>query len=345
MSYPSNLNFTYGKIMQDPSSETSGSNKLNIAANTATEVEYNFQMTGNASQNVYCFRVNNDPSDLTNYDKVAEATILHPPSITNQQLNFTNPSGIILTEGTSTYIYATATSTDANGYPDMVTATATVYRSSVSGGADCVANYNNCYQIPASKCSFSNCSGNQCDVSCRADIQYFADPTDFGTYAADTWKARITVTDTTNLYDRKSTLGDELNSLRALEVTSGAMTYNNGVPLSIGQDTGAYNSTTTTMNTGNTNIDVQVGAGATPGGTIPIATQKFATSTFVYSSCSICASLTAASNRAGVNMSKPTSTTSPITQDISFGISIPNGTPGGTLTGTNDFSAVAPAGP
>ena len=345
MSYPSNLNFTYGKIMQDPSHETSGVNVLSLPANTATEVEYNFQVTASASQNTYCFRVNNDPSDLNNYDKVADVTISHPPFLSNLQLN--NSSNITLTEGTTTTIYATATSTDFNGYTDMVSATSTIYRNGV--GPDCTPDNNNCYKAT---CSFQNCSGNSCDVSCRSDIYYFADPTDPGSqyYGQQGWRARMSVVDSTNLRDTQTTLASstDLLTLRALEVTSGALNYSNptlngGTGLYPGQDTGGFNATTTTKNTGNTNIDVQVGAETGGLNTIPVGTQKFATTTFVYSSCSICTSLTGASNRAGVNIAKPTSTTTPQTTSISFGISIPNGTTAGTLTGVNDFSAVGPS--
>src|SRR5262249_50107908 len=140
-------------------------NAMTHNTNTATEIEYAFQITNTASASDYCFRVTNNDIDLANYDHVAKVTVVHPPFISNLSLN--NGQDITLVEGTTTTIYASSTVTDFNGYADMVLGTSTIYRSGVAGGADCTADNNNCYQVPASACSFTNCSGNSCTLQCR----------------------------------------------------------------------------------------------------------------------------------------------------------------------------------
>jgi len=174
------------------------------------------------------------------------------------------------------------------------------------------------------------------------DLQYIADATDAGFYAAENWLARISVVDTTALRDTQIVQnGVELNTLRALDVTSGSLAYGS---LEVGQNTGTYDATSTIRNTGNSNIDVTVAGTSTLGTPIPINSQKYATTTFAYGSCSICAVLTESAANVNVNITKPAATTSASQQDIYWGIDIPSGTPTGDLTGYNTFIAVAPPG-
>jgi hypothetical protein len=153
----------------------------------------------------------------------------------------------------------------------------------------------------------------------------------------------MSVQDSTGLRDTQSTLASTTNvlTLRALEVTTGGLNFGS---LHVGEDTGVVNATTTTRNTGNVPMDVQLAGSSTISTPIPVNTQKYATSTFIYASCSICQFLSGAATPVKVTISKPTSTTTAQQHDIYFGISIPNGTPAGTLTGTNEFDAVAPGG-
>lgn len=338
LTYPASMNFGAGKIVEDPSSETTS---MTVNSNTATEVEYNFQMTNNATQSNYCFRVANDTADLDDYARVAQVTIVHAPQISNFALN--NAADIVLTEGATTTVSATGTVTDLNGYSDILFATSTIYRSSVAGGAMCSADTNSCYQVASTSCSFSNCSGNACTVSCSADIQYYADPTDVGsTYATSTWLASIAVEDSTGLRNTDTSLGVDLLTLRALSITTGIIDFG---ALEVGQNTGTVNATTTSRNTGNVPIDIKVsGTDLTGASTIDVGEQKYATSTFVYSSCSICGLLTGVATAVNVNVSKPTSTSAPQTQDIYFGIDVPSGKAAGSYSGTNYFDAVAPGG-
>jgi hypothetical protein len=332
LTYPAYMYFTFGKILEDPSNQNTA---LNLNANTATEVEYNFQITNNATQGTYCFRTSNAGADLANYDRVAEITVIHPPFITN--LNLNNGQSIALTEGATTTIYATSTVTDYNGYSDISSASSTIYRSSL--GSSCTANDNNCYKISSSSCTLSNCSGNSCTLSCRADIQYFADPTDTGTYSAEKWESHVQVYDTSGYSDHETSLGVELLTLYALSIETPGIDFGS---LYVGTDTGAFDATTTIANTGNAQIDIDILGTDLVGGvdTIPVGQQKYATSTFVYSSCTICQFLTGSATNFNVNIPKPTSTSTPSSDEIYWGISIPTGIGATTYSGTNTFIAV-----
>jgi hypothetical protein len=242
-------------------------------------------------------------------------------------------------EGATTTIYASSTVTDNNGYSDLLQATSTIYRSDL--GAMCTHDENNCYQIASTSCSFSGCSGNTCSLQCIAEIQYFADPTDFGTYSAGNWLSRIQVEDTAGERDVDTSLGVELNTLRAIEIDSD-IDY---VDVAVGDNTGAVNATTTINNTGNSNIDIRLSGTDLDSGqsTIPVNEQKYSTTTFAYGSCSICNFLTGTTTPADVevDLPKPTSTSTPSIDDVYWGIEIPFGTATILHQGTNYFEAIA----
>jgi hypothetical protein len=329
--------------MEDPSNQSNG---MSVGHNVASEMEYNFQITNSANQTAYCFRVSNGGVDLANYDRVAEADIAFPPTISNLEIATTTAilsEGISLTEATSTIIYASSTVTDNNGYADISSATSSIYRSGVTNGAACTADLNNCYQDSAPLCSLSNCSGNSCTLKCVAYVQYFAEPTDAGsTFSAQNWLATVAVQDSSGYRDTQTSLGVEMNSLRALNITTGDIDFGS---LAVGQNTGTTNATTTARNTGNTPIDIDVSGTNMQGslGVIATSSQIYATTTFAYGSCSICQFLSGTAAPANVNVAKPTSTSTAQQQDIYFGITIPNGTDTGLHTGVNTFTAVAPS--
>jgi Domain of unknown function (DUF2341) len=330
MSYPSSMNFASGQMLEDTSNITSS---MSLSSNTATEVEYNFELTNNATQSEYCFRVTDDSTDLDNYTRIAHLVLSHAPQISDISLN--NALNINLTENATTTIYATSTVSDQNGFADLLSATSTIYRSSV--GPACVANDNNCYQLSTSSCSFSNCSGNSCTLSCVAPIQYFADPTD--TDPSQNWLARIQVRDTTNKADVDTSFAVELNTLYALNVTTGAINFNS---IYVGQNSGSTVATSTVQNTGNTGIDIRVsGTHLTDGSNlIDVGKLKYATTTFEYGSCSICQFLTGSPVDVDVNIPKSTATTTQSTSTVYWGIDIPTGTRATLHTGVNTFIAV-----
>ena len=335
LSYPATMNFASGYMI---SSSTNQSNAMSLAANTATEVEYNFRFTNTASQSVYCLRTTNGGLDLDTYDHVAQATLSFPPQISNFSLN--NAQDITLTEGATTTIYATSTVTDFNGYADMTSATGTIYRSGVANGAGCTANDNSCYQVASTSCTFNSCSGNSCTLACRADIQYVADATDVGSvFPSENWLARIQVKDSTGFNTVATSFGVELNTLYALAVTTGTIDFGS---ITVGQNSGTTVATSTIQNTGNAGIDIQVsGTNLTDGAnTIAVGEQKYATSTFQYGSCSICQFLTGSATNVDLNIPKPAATTTQSTSTVYWGINIPNGTAATLHTGINTFIAV-----
>jgi hypothetical protein len=331
LSAPVNSTFAPGQIMEDPSNETTS---MTVNQNNHTEVEYNFKLTSYASGAAYCFRTTNAGAALDSYTHVAEVGLLHLPIISN--LKFNNDSNIALMEGMTKLITATASSTDQNGYADMLYATSTFYRSGV--GANCTANDNNCYQVASTSCSFSSCSGNTCSIACSANLQYFTDPTDAGVYSAENWLANLTVTDSTALKDTDTSVGVEMYTLRALG-TLNAIDYG---ALAVGSDTGGVNASTTLTNTGNDNINVSLDGtnmvNQASTSAIVVNKQKYATTSFTYGACAICQFLTGTSTVMDVNLPKPT-TTAPVSDKLYWGISVPIGTSGEAHQGTNTFIA------
>ncbi|MCL9972016.1 MAG: DUF2341 domain-containing protein, partial [Candidatus Pacebacteria bacterium] len=330
LTYPGAYAFAAGGMVESPSNQTASTS---VPTNAATEVEYVFELTSQATADAYCFRTSNGGLELDNYERVPQISLTFPPVLSAFNLNNDLPIG--LTEGATTTIYATSTVTDNNGFADILFATSSIYRSVV--GPLCSADNNNCYQIASTSCSLTNCSGNSCRVQCAADIQYFADPTDTGAFSAQNWLAGISVEDSTGLRDTQTTPGVELLTLQALSVTA-AIDYGS---LEVGSTTGATNQQTTVLNTGNANIDIQLeGTSLTgTGSSIPVGEQKFATTTFSYSACSICQFLTGTATTFEVDLPKPTSTSTPSADDVYWGINVPTGTKAVPHSGTNTFWA------
>lgn len=326
--------FTYGQIIEDPTNDTGN---ISVNSNEFTEVEYALEPTTNATSSNYCFRVTDGGTEVDTYLRVAEMELKFDPSVLSWSLN--DGLDISLLPGATTTIYATGTVSDTNGYTDLEYATATIYRSGL--GPLCSADDNNCYQIASTSCLFSGCSGNTCDLSCSADIYFFAEPTDIGTYSAQDWRADLLVSDFAGGDDTQSTIGVELLTLQAI-LSSSSIGYGS---LSVNADTGSFNPTTTISNIGNASIDLTLeGTDLTDGGSsvIPVSEQKYATTTFTYSSCTECSILSATTSPAyEVDLNKPTTTT-PVTSDqIFWGIEIPFGAAATAHEGVNTFMSTS----
>ena len=325
--------FVVGEFREDPSNITAS---LTVDQNEYTELEYSIAVTANVSDENLCFRVSDNGSDLDTYLRVAALEVRFDPSFGAVTLNGGND--ITLTPGATTTVYATGTATDLNGYADLVTASSTIYRS--GAGAACAADDNNCYiSAGTPQCTFTNCAGNSCVVSCYADIYYHADPTDAAPYEGEEWLAYLEVEDQAGGTDLASAPGVELLTLRALDVTN---TINYG-SLEVANDTGSTNATTTIENQGNDAIDVQiVGSDLSDGdtSTIDADQQIFATSTFTYSTCTDCTTLATTSINYEVDLSKPTTTTPATLDDLYWGIAIPFGTASNPHSGNNTFYAI-----
>lgn len=329
-------NFTAGRIITSPSNQT-GAFNLNQAR--YTELEYTLTPTVNASDN-YCFRVTNAGTPLDYYGKIAELGLQFNPSFGSVSLN--NSLDIALIPGTTTAVAVSSLVTDFNGFADLAFATATIYRSGV--GPACSPNANNCFLLSTATntCQFSNCSGDSCTLTCTAHIPFHADPTDgAGAFAGEEWLAFMEVEDQSGGYAFASALGVELLTLRALTVDDQI----NFGSLEANQNTGSFNPVTAVINLGNTAINVEIEASdlvnQTAQSVIPATNQKVATSTFTYSACVICQSLSSSTPiTLGVQLSKPASVTPPVETNVYWGIAVPFGISPQPHTGVNIFTAV-----
>jgi hypothetical protein len=170
-------------------------------------------------------------------------------------------------------------------------------------------------------------------------MYYHADPTDIGTYSAETWRAMLTVSDIGGSIATATAPSVDLLTLRAITVDN-AINYGS---LEVNADTGAYNATTSIENIGNDSLDLSIeGMDLTDGSSsiIPVQQQHFATSTFTYSSCTYCSQLDTDATDIRIDLSKPTSTTPAVTDYVFWGIAIPFGVAGTMHQGINTFYAI-----
>ena len=157
---------------------------------------------------------------------------------------------ITLTESVTTTVSATTTVTDVDGYSDISTTTGKLYRS--GEGTGCSADDNNCYSN--SSCATTTpCATSSCTAVCNYDVWFHADPTDAGDYSAQHWDAWIKVIDTDNASSSATSTGVEMNTLRALSLSTTTINYGTINP---GGDTGTLSQTTTVTGTGNEAIDI-----------------------------------------------------------------------------------------
>lgn len=263
--------------------------------------------------------------------------------------NFNESAVINLTENTTSTYYATTTITDNNGCDDIFAVYADFYRGDLAA-ADCDTVgeevYNYCR--PRVTCTVVSGYGNTCDsgtdtsaeYECQLDLSFYADP-----YA--TWIAGIQAGDgsaTTSVSSDTDTA--EVASTAALNVTS-SISYST---VAANSNTGVVNSTTTITNTGNIALDTEFSGdvmckddyptcvtGSTP---MTPAQQEYSLAPFAYTAGTDLVATTSPTTVQTI-LPKNYSTTTPITDDISWGIGIPVGTETGDYTGQNTFTAVA----
>lgn len=329
--------FISGQIVEEGSNNTGN---ITLPQNTYTELEYALTPTADVTDSNYCFRVSNEGTDLDSYSHVAELNLRFTPNITS--LNFNGGLDITLMPGTTTRVYATGTVSDMNGWNDLGPATTTFYQNGpVAGvGYTCAPDDNNCYRMTTTggTCSYTNCADDSCDIVCYADIYYFANPTDSGTYAGDAWTAALEVADLGGAVGSTTSYSPDMVTLRALTVDT---TINYGA-LEVNADTGSYNATTTIQNLGNDGIDISLeGTDLTDGSisVIPVNRQHFATSTFTYNTCTNCTALGSSTANYNVDLAKPISLT-PLIDQLFWGIAVPYGVAGVPHFGTNIFYAI-----
>ena len=328
--------FVSGRMIESPSNQ---SGLLNLAQDSFTELEYALAITSNASDSAYCLRVTDGGLPLDTYARIPEIQLTFDPTLGDIVLNA--DQSIALTEATTTPIIATTTVSDGNGFEDIVGVSATFYRTGVAGAETCTANDNNCYQLGHAQCPLTNCSGNTCDVTCTADIWYFAEPTDPGSaHESESWVAYLEAIDSAGGTATGTAESIDLLTLRALRLLSDTIAFGT---LNVGEDTGAVNAVSTIRNTGNASIDVDV-AGTdleAPSSVIPAGNVLVATTTFTYDvTCSICEFLSGTSTTFVLDLPKPTTDSAPVLSDLYWGIAIPFNTAGLTHYGMSVFTAV-----
>ena len=329
--------FTTGAFVADPSN---ASGDIDVNQNFYTEVEYAIRLSATASDEAYCFRVTDNGTPYDGYSNIPELLISFDPVLSSVSLNSGNT--IIPALGTTTPITASGTVTDLNGVADLDFASSTIYRQGV--GALCAPDDNNCYQLSDTpECTFTTVDTTTAIVECTADIAYHADPTDSGTFSGEEWFGFLEVVDSAGGYDFATTSGVELQAIQGIDV-QGAIDFGT---LNVDSDTGANNASTSVINLGNTEIDIEIeGTDLTDGASsaIPANNQRFATSTFTYSTCgSSCAVVSSTSPvPINVDLAKPTSLAPPVSDDIYWGIRVPFGINSAPHQGTNTFYPVAP---
>ncbi len=231
---------------------------------------------------------------------------------------------------------------DQNGCTDLVSATAVIYMSGVTGGYNCTADYNNCYQISTAACILSDCLGDDdttATYTCTANFKYFANPTDASLgnpWEIYNWLSYMTVYDGVN-YVSTTSAPVELLTTQALDVYEDVIDFGN--ELYVGDDTGDKNSTTTIINAGNCPIDSNVSGTdmiGDPTGTITVNNIEWDLSNFTYSFGN---DLSTLDQLADIVAPKATTTTD-VYDQIFWGIGIPYGSDASIYTGQNYFSVV-----
>lgn len=261
---------------------------------------------------------------------------------------FNGGSNVTLTENTLVHATGTVTVSDSNGCSTITGVTAKFHiASSSSGGSTCTYDGNTCYtSVCVATTTGNTCTGGgdtSAQYDCGFAIWYNATPTDSGTWATSIWSFAATSTDGTASHVATNTAQTiEVTTLNALNVT--ASIAFGSVPAN--SDTGSTNQTTTVTVTGNNALDTQVSGDlmctdypTCTGGKLNPSQQEYSLNSFTYGAGTDLAATTSPATVETV-LAKPTSTTSPVTDDILWGIGIPNGQTTGSYTGQNTFTAV-----
>jgi hypothetical protein len=244
-----------------------------------------------------------------------------------------NVSPLTVSPNIATNYFINGTVSDTDGYTDIVSVAAVLYRSGVANGADCTADNNNCYR-PAI-CNLSNGSGNNVDYSCAVALQYYTDPTDTGTYASESWKVRIRVTDSSQSVD-DSAYNTELNSLLAISISPSNINYGN-------QSLGATSNSVRVdvKNSGNVAADSAVSAAGNLTcaiGSILVANQKYGRTDVAYGSLEYTLSTSPAN--AGLTLPAQTDDFTAVIDELYFRILVPSSGVRGNCNGTTNINAV-----
>jgi hypothetical protein len=265
--------------------------------------------------------------------------------------SFNGGTSITLTENTFVHATGTVTATDANGCSTITSVTSKFFLASTSNsGSTCTYDGNTCY---TSTC-VATTTGNQCtggsdtsaEYDCAFRIWYTATPTDGSApiWSTSLWSFAATTTDGTDNHVATNTAQTiEVNTLNALNVTS-SIAFG---ALSANTDSGASNQTTTVTVTGNNALDTQISGdlmctdyATCSGGVLQPGQQEYSLGSFTYGAGTDLAATTSPATVETV-LAKPTATTTPVTDDVLWGIGIPAAQTPGSYTGQNTFTATS----
>ena len=254
------------------------------------------------------------------------------PSVTAFNGNANSGSDIVLTDGSATNNAAnvTGTVTDYNGCADLTSVVVVVYKNGTTCTSSGNADNDNCYVFTDSTPATSgSCTNNVYSVNQNFNIQFYA--------ISGTWNAKILSAGSYSsgaVQSSSESSGVALDALKALSVAD--LNYGS---LNPGSASTGDNHTTVT-NTGNVTVDFKLhGTDLTCGGggigSIPVASQQFKLTSFVYGAGTALA--TTDSSALGANIIKGTQSTPSSTAPVYWQISVPNGVRG-TCSGTTTFT-------
>ena len=246
-------------------------------------------------------------------------------------------AAVNLTEGTTKTVSCVGVVTDDDGFADIASVTADLYRTSL--GSTSALSTDNHYRLTGdANCVPSGGSGSSETYTCDFTVQYYAEATDAGSAnAADDWTCSMIAADAVGT-GAVSADTIEMNSLLALAVTAGdPIDYGNVDP---NNDTGSTNQTVTIQNTGNADMDPEIsGVDMTnDGNSIAVGQQEYDPAAFTYGAGTALSGTPTATDLA---LSAPTNATEPVTDSVRWGIGVPNSTAPGTYIGTTTIAAAA----
>jgi hypothetical protein len=272
------------------------------------------------------------------------------PSVSNVIINGGGPIELEQKDQPDARASSSADLYDANSCLDVNaanSATSSIFISNVSGGLNCSANNNNCYQLVTSECSYvaGSCTGPSDTTSsymCSTTITHYASPSDTTTgnpNVLENWLAGVTAIDNNGLKGSAiSVSGVELWGTIALGIDELQIPYG---AIRGGQNSGAYNATTTVVNFGNVPIDTEVKGynmiKSDLSDAIVESMQHYSLLNFSYPGGTALSSTTPAT--VDTLTAKPTSLTD-VSDQIFWGIGIPGGTSSGDYGGSNVFTAL-----
>lgn len=260
----------------------------------------------------------------------------NPPQVDSVSLNAS--STIVLSSNSTTLVSATTSVSDPEGCATISTTTAVIYREGATSG--CSVDDNNCYIVGS--CAQDACSGTNATYTCTIVMDFFADPTDEGSYAqsqgwnSEEWIALITVYDDQDASATGSNAAVEevdVQSLLAFDLSATSINYGEVNPNETSTE-----QTVTVSTVGNVPLDVNAsGTDMTwSGNNIGVSQQHWSTTTgFIWDDG---IALGATSTLIELESGKPTQSPSNATDDIYWKLKVPlDKKGGGPYEGTNIF--------